>query len=356
MSSDPVRVAVAGCGRIARVHGRYLRGLSGVDIVAVCDPVESAVEAFAREFNVVAHFSDLGQMLRDAKPDAVHVLTPPATHAGVAVAAMEAGAHVLVEKPMALNTREADAMVAAAARTGRSLAVDHNRWFDPVVQQAASLVASGDLGDLVGVEVFQGAAVEEVQAISAGAKQHWASDLPGGVMHDLAPHPAYLLRNFVGAIDEVHVSAMHGNGTLQELRGLVRGARALGMLTISMRTRPFTNTIRLFGTRMSAEVNLNNMTLIVRRERRVPKIVGKVLPNIEEAAQLLTATIRNGVAFVTGRQRYFPGMGILIERFYKHLASGTPAPTTGEDGREVTRLLDALWQGAGDLRGERKST
>jgi len=342
----PVRVGLAGCGRIARTHAQYLRGLANVRLVAVCDPIESAAQALGDAFQVPERFSDLQEMLARASLDAVHVVTPPATHEAAATAALEAGVHVLVEKPMTVDRAEADRLVAVARRTGRTLAVDHNRWFDPVVLRARALLDEGALGELVGVDVVQGAAVDEVQAVAAGARRHWSADLPGGVMHDLAPHPAYLLRNFVGRISDVQISSVRDGGTVQDLRAVVLGERCLGTMTISMRARPFTNTVRLMGTKKTVEVNLNNMTLVVRQGRRVPKLVGKVLPNLEEAGQLLAATVVNGIAFATGRQRYFPGMGILIERFYRHLAAGTPPPTSGEEGADVVGLLDALWEHA----------
>jgi predicted dehydrogenase len=333
-----------GCGRIARTHARYLRSLPTAEIVAVCDPVERAASALAGEIGVGARFTDLRAMLSESRPEAVHVLTPPATHAEVAIAALEAGAHVLVEKPMALNRAEAEGMAAAARRSGRTLVVDHNRWFDQVMLRARELVASGALGDLVGVDVAQGAAVEESQASASAARGDWRTELPGGAMHDLAPHPAYLLRNLVGPISEVRACSRRRDGLLQEVRAVVEGERCLGTLTISLRGRPFANGVRLVGTRRTVEVNLNNMTLVSRQDRRVPKVVGKVLPNLEEAAQLAVATVTNTLAFVTGKQRYFPGMGILIERFYKHLSVGGPPPTTPEEGVEVVALLDALWE------------
>jgi 2-alkyl-3-oxoalkanoate reductase len=344
MTTAPVRVGLVGCGRIARTHARYVRGLSTAQLVAVCDPLESAANSLGDEFKVEARYVDLRKMLAEARLDALHVITPPATHADVAITAMEAGVHVLVEKPMAIDRSQADRMVSAAQRTGRTLVVDHNRWFDPVVQRARNLLASGALGELVGVDVVQSAAVDDVQAVASGNRRHWSADLPGGVMHDLAPHPAYLLRNFVGPISEVHVTRLKEGEVVQELRAVVRGERCLGTMTISLRGRPFTNTVRLVGSRKTVDVNLNNMTLVLRQERKVPKLVGKVLPNLEEAAQLVVATVVNGIAFATGRQRYFPGMGILMRQFYLHLAAGSPPPTTGEEGADVVSLLDALWQ------------
>jgi predicted dehydrogenase len=342
-----------GCGRIARTHARYVRAVPGAQIVAVCDPIENAAAAFAAELGIGGRYSDLKLMLSEARPDAVHVLTPPATHAEVAISVLEAGAHVLVEKPMALNRAQAESMAAAARRTGRTLVVDHNRWFDPVMQKARDLVTSGDLGELVGIEAFQGAAVDESQASSAVARGDWRGGLPGGAMHDLAPHPAYLIRNFVGPISDVQVCSQRRDGQLQEVRAVVAGERCLGTLTISLRGRPFANGVRIIGTRKTVEVNLNNMTLITRQDRKVPKVVGKVLPNLEEAAQLVAATITNTVAFVTGKQRYFPGMGILIEQFYHHLSAGGPPPTTPEEGVDVVGLLDALWAQTADEQRQR---
>jgi predicted dehydrogenase len=349
----PVRVGLVGCGRIARTHARYVQSSSIARLVAVCDPMESAAQALGEEFQVEARFHELERMLGEAKLDVVHVLTPPATHARVAIACLEAGADVLVEKPMALDRAEAEEMVLAARRTGRTLAVDHNRWFDPVMLRARALLDSGAIGELVGVDVVQSAAVDEVQAVAAGVKRHWSADLPGGVMHDLAPHPCYLLRNLVGPIEAVEVCSRRRDGILQEVRSVVVGERCLGTMTISLRGRPFTNTVRLVGTRKTVDVNLNNMTMVVRQERRVPKLVGKVLPNLEEAAQLAVATVANAVAFVTGRQRYFPGMGILIKRFHLHVAAGTPPPTTAEEGADVVGLLDALWRQASAPEGAR---
>ncbi len=343
MSGRRLRVALAGCGRIAPVHCAYVQRLRSAELVAACDPVPESAQRLAARFRIPRVYSDLGAMLRDIKPDVVHVLTPPATHAAVAIAALEGGAHVLVEKPLAVTSQEAEAMIAAATRAGRALCVDHNRWFDPVVQRARALLERGELGDLVGVEVFQGAAVEEVQAVIAGAGQHWAASLPGGLMHNLAPHPVYLLRNFAGPLREIRAIGFRVGGSLQEVRVAAEGARCPGAICISLRARPFMNFVRLFGSRMSVELNLNNMTMIARRSYRVPKVLGKVLPNLSEASQLIWSTIGNGMRFVTGRQRYFPGLGVLIERFYEHLRNGSPPPTTGEDGREVARILEAIW-------------
>ncbi len=341
-----IRVALVGCGRIAHVHCGYLRQLAQVELAGACDNSRAAREAFTARWQLPT-YADVEELLAAAQPQVVHVLTPPATHAGVAIQLLDAGVHVLVEKPMARTVVEADAMAAAAARAGTYLTVDHNRWFDPVVQRARHLLAAGTLGSLVGVEVFQGAAAGEAQP-PAGQEGHWKASLPGGILYDVAPHPAYLLHGLVGAIDDVEVVTRTGaTGTLREVRAIVNGARALGTLTISLETRPFMNRVTLYGSAMTAEANLNNMTLVLRRTRQVPKLIGKVLPNLDEAVQLLRATLLNGIEFARGRQRYYPGMGLHFRALYAALAAGNPPPVSAADGRAGVWLLERMWEKAG---------
>jgi predicted dehydrogenase len=341
-----IRVALLGCGRIAHIHCGYLRQLPTVEFAGACDSNRAAREAFTARWQSPT-YADAEELLAAAQPDVVHVLTPPATHAGLTIQLLDAGVHVLVEKPMALAVAEADAMIGAARGAGKHLTVDHNRWFDPVVLEARALLASGALGTLVGVDVFQGAAVGEAE-LPAGQHAHWKAALPGGILYDLAPHPAYLLHGFVGTVGDLHVVTRCGrDGKLRELRAIVDGARALGSLTISLDSKPFMNRVTLCGTTRTAEANLNNMTLVVRRTRQVPKLIGKVLPNLDEAMQLVRATLRNGIDFIGGRQRYYPGIGLHLRALYEALANGAPPPVSAEEGRAGVQLLERMWERAG---------
>jgi len=339
-----------GCGRIAQTHAGYLRQTRHVELVGACDVNPAGREAFTNRWQVPT-FADIDEMIDAARPQAVHLVTPPSTHAPLAEKLLNAGLHVLIEKPMAFTAAEVDAMLATAKRNQRYVMANHNRWFDPVVQAARRLVSSGQLGEIVGVDVFQGAAAGEADA-PAGQQDHWSSQLPGGVLFNLAPHPVYLLSGFTGKVDQVQVLARSDDGgRLREVRATVSGAQCLGSLTISLNAQPFMNRLVVYGTKMTAEVNLNNMTLVVRQTRKLPKVVGKilgkVLPNFEEAWQLVRATVVNGVEFVLGRQRYYPGMGIHFSALYAALAKGAAPPVSGEEAREAVWLLERIWEAAG---------
>ena len=349
MTDRRFRVALVGCGRIAHVHCGYLRQTPHVDFVGACDLDLAARERFAARWQMPT-YADLDELLAAAQPDVVHIVTPPATHARLAVELMQSGIDVLVEKPMAVSLTDADRMIAAAKETGRVLTVDHNRWFDPVMRAALRDVESGAIGRVTGVEVFQGVMAGEGQG-DAGAQLQWSSALPGGSLFDSAPHPAYLLRGLLGPISSVEVvSDTTEQDGIRELRAIARGETCLGVLSISQQARPFTNRVTIWGTEMSLEINLNTMTLVRRRTHKVPKLVGKVLPNFDEAYQSVKATVRNTVEFITGRQRFYPGMGVHFEMLYENLSRGLPAPVSMTEGRDVMWLVDEMWRQSG-IRG-----
>lgn len=346
MTSKRFRVALIGCGRIAHVHCGYLRQTPQVECVGACDLNLEARERFAARWQLPT-YADVDELLAAAQPDVVHIVTPPATHAKLAIELMESGIDVLVEKPMAVTLAEAERMIAAAKANGRMLTVDHNRLFDPVMRTAVGAIESGAIGRVVGVEVFQGAVAAEGQA-EASAQSQWSSALPGGSLFDSAPHPAYLLRGLVGEIDALEVIAdADATEGIRELRAIARGKIALGTLTISQQARPITSRVTIWGTEMSLEINLNTMTLVRRRTKKVPKLIGKVLPNFDEAYQGVRATVTNTIEFVTGRQRYYPGMGVHFSLLYDHLARGLPAPVSMSEARDVMWLVEEMWQRSG---------
>ena len=129
---EPLRVAIAGTGDIARVHARDLAaageaGGPAARLVAVMDVDDSQANSFGKEFGVGAAYRDLDDLLRRGRPDLVHVCTPPSAHYALALGCLRAGVSVLVEKPPAISLREFDEL-AAAEGGGRP------PWFATVFQ------------------------------------------------------------------------------------------------------------------------------------------------------------------------------------------------------------------------------
>lgn len=147
--STKLRVGIVGAGFIAtRGHLPAYQRHPQAEVVALCDVNGDRARAVAEEFGVPHVFSDYRQMLQAARLDVVTVCVPNALHAPVTIAALELGAHVLCEKPMAITVADAEAMAAAAERAGRNLTIGFHNRFRPQSQTLKGFVDQGLLGEI----------------------------------------------------------------------------------------------------------------------------------------------------------------------------------------------------------------
>jgi 2-hydroxy-4-carboxymuconate semialdehyde hemiacetal dehydrogenase len=138
-------VVVAGEGAIARQHMAALRRMDGVEVVGVAGGDPGGTASFAAEFDIPRHGLDLAEMLDEPGVDAAILASPTPVHAAQAIAAMDAGKHVLIEIPMADSLGDAEAVVAAQRHTGVTAMVCHTRRFNPSHQWVHRRIVSGQL-------------------------------------------------------------------------------------------------------------------------------------------------------------------------------------------------------------------
>ncbi len=146
MKSRP-KVAVVGLG-IGRGHAAAAAKNPKADLTALCDTDKQRLAANCKEFGVKEAYTDYKKMLRQAKPDIVVVALPNVLHAPVTVAAINAGAHVLCEKPMAMNTQQAQKMADTARAKKKKLMIDFSYRFMPEAQALKNIVDTGAVGDI----------------------------------------------------------------------------------------------------------------------------------------------------------------------------------------------------------------
>ncbi|MGI8483235.1 MAG: Gfo/Idh/MocA family protein [Thermomicrobiales bacterium] len=146
MSESKIRVAVIGCGAQGRNHLNAYRAQSNVEIAAICDLSDERREAAAKEYGVAQHFADYRDLLLAGSYDLVSICTMPVSHCEMVTAALQAGANVICEKPMALNLAEAVQMAQAAKAADRFLTLGFNMRFLPGAQVLRKYVADGHLG------------------------------------------------------------------------------------------------------------------------------------------------------------------------------------------------------------------
>lgn len=146
---ETIGIGIIGAGGIARgAHIPSYKKLSNAQVVAVSDPLEAARNGVAQEFDIPHAYADFHEMLKRDDIHAISVTTPNFMHAEATIAALNAGKHVLCEKPLAMNATEGEAMVAASRKTGRKLMCGYNSRFSPPIQTLKRFADKREFGTM----------------------------------------------------------------------------------------------------------------------------------------------------------------------------------------------------------------
>lgn len=198
-----LRAGIIGCGGITeRRHGPVLAGMGErVEIAGLADLAEERVALMGEKLGVESeHFyTDWEEMLARERLDLVHICTPHHLHEPQAVAALRAGAHVLLEKPMATSLEEVDRMIAVARETGRLLTVAHNQLFCAAHRGAMEQIEAGAVGR---VFLVRAEGLSPSHVVGRGVEQNWRTQATaggGGPLIDNGYHQAYRAVDYAGA-------------------------------------------------------------------------------------------------------------------------------------------------------------
>jgi predicted dehydrogenase len=191
-----LRTAIVGSGFVARVHAAAVRSLGGT-VVGVCSRTRAGAETLATELGTASAHDSLDALLGEGDVDVVHVCTPNALHAGQTLSALEHGAHVVCEKPLATSVEESARMVAALEQSGRVGAVAYHVRGYPLVEHMRASVEAGELGEL---RVVHGRYVcDDALLVSGGWRLERESSGPTYVTADLGAHWFDLAEHVTGA-------------------------------------------------------------------------------------------------------------------------------------------------------------
>jgi UDP-N-acetylglucosamine 3-dehydrogenase len=277
-----LRVALVGAGNIASHHlPAYQQFREEVELVAVCDLDGELARKRAREAGVERVYDDVARMIREVACDALDVCAPPDQHAPIASAAIEAGRHVLVEKPFALSLRECRDLVAAADRAGVTLMVAQNQRFLPTHQAARAIIASGELGEIRAVRIDS---IQHWGGFSAAG--HWQYDgarAGGGAVIGVGVHRLDLARFLVG--DVRRVSAVTKTASPEFVNGaeeyaaatleFENGALGQAFATVSAFRTPWSEQLIVFGEHGTihaspAPGNMRSRAFVASEQRSAP--------------------------------------------------------------------------------------
>lgn len=343
--TTPLRAAVIGCGAIAYEHLPCIANSARARLVATCDHSPALAQAAADRFGAAdGSFVELGTMLAAAKPDVVHVLTPPHTHDPIVREVLAAGSHVICEKPMTGTEQESASLLDAAAGAGRVLQESRNLLFNDPVIALQNLIDRGRLGRVVECEVllsldFLGGPFGDLNLSGPAVR------LPGGAVHDFIPHLAYLFLKLANATNASQVTGVLSNRSGNQRAGfdfldaLIEADGVRGRLRIATDTAPDAFRVIVRGTEATAETDLYNPFM---RIEGAPN-AGKRAPfgQMSGGAGLIKAGVvglRNKIM----QHGTMHGLPRMVEAIYQAICDGTPPPFTREDMLATARLTDRL--------------
>ena len=200
--TQKLKTALVGVGKVTDMHARSLQNLNESAFTAVCSRSRGKAGDYAARYKVKA-YTDVTEMVSREKIDVVIICTPHPNHREPAIAALEAGAHVLIEKPLASSLEDCDAMIGAAERLGKRIGVvSQRRWYRPV-HRVREAIDAGKIGKPVFGTVNMLGWRDEAYYKSDPWRGTWKGE-GGGVLVNQAPHQLDLLQWFMGEIDELY--------------------------------------------------------------------------------------------------------------------------------------------------------
>ena len=201
-----IKWGIIGCGVIAPFHADSVAASEYADLVAVCDIDEDKGQAFAENYGGVAFYADYRQMLSEGGLDAVSICTPSGMHSDMAVAAAEAGVHILCEKPMAITVPQMDAMMEAVDKAGVKMGVIFQRRTYEVSKVVREAIQSGLLGQMTLGDAYLKYYRSPAYYQSADWRATWELD-GGGALMNQGVHGIDLLLWVVGDVESVFAKA-----------------------------------------------------------------------------------------------------------------------------------------------------
>ena len=201
--SNQLKTGIIGCGKVGHIHAAVLSSISESAFRAVCGRDVKRTLEFASKYQVKA-YTDITEMVTQEKLDIVTICTPHPVHREPAIRAMRAGAHVLIEKPLASSLEDCDAMLQVAQETGKQIGIISQRRFYSPCLRLKDAIDSGKIGKPVLGTVFMFGWRDEAYYKSDPWRGSWKGE-GGGVLVNQAPHQLDLLQWFMGSeIDEVY--------------------------------------------------------------------------------------------------------------------------------------------------------
>jgi predicted dehydrogenase len=351
-----LKVAIVGCGKIADSHAEQIVRIPGCEIVGVCDREPLMAQQLYERFPVKAYYSDVTDLIENAKPDVVHITTPPQSHYQISTQCLDAGCHVYVEKPFALNAAETVDVIRLAERKGLKITAGHDDQFRPATRRMRALIRSGFLGEApVHMESYYGYEISTKGYAGAllGDKQHWVRKLPGKLLHNIISHGIARISEFLTSdspetitygFTSPQLRSVGESEIVDELRVIIsEDRRTTAYFTFSSQMRPLLHQFRVYGSKNGLILDQDQETLVRLRGKKFKSYGETFVAPVVMADEYLKGSFTNLRLFAARDFHMKSGMKYLIEAFYRAIVEGAPDPIPSSEILRTARIMDAIF-------------
>jgi len=347
-----LNIGIVGCGKIADGHIEEIQKLGCARVLAVCDLEPILAEQLALRYSVPHRYTDFDRMLSDHRLDVIHIATPPHSHLALAQKSAEAGCHVFLEKPLALNATDGQRLIDCLRQSDRKMTINYWYNFESPALALKEFVAKGKLGDPVHIESFYGydLAGGFGQALLSDDR-HWVHQLPGKLFQNIIDHAINKITPFLPdePVDVIARAYRRRNlkddrtdGVLDELRVMILAGGMSAYVTFSSHARPVGHFMRVYGTKNTAHIDFALRTMLVEKKQTVPSALGRLLPPFKTSWQTLQQATNNVREFAGSRFQFFAGMNRLMSLFYESILHDTPVPIPYTEMVRVSQIMDEI--------------
>jgi predicted dehydrogenase len=347
-----LNIGIVGCGKIADGHIEGIQKLGCARVLAVCDLEPILAEQLAVRYSVPHRYADFDRMLSEHRLDVIHVATPPHSHLALAQKAAEAGCHVFLEKPLALNATDGQRLIACLQQTRRKMTINYWYNFESPALALKEFVAKGKLGDPIHIESYYGydLAGGFGQALLSDDR-HWVHQLPGKLFQNIIDHAINKITPFLPdepleivarAYRRRHSKNDRTDSVLDELRVMILAGGMSAYITFSSHARPVGHFMRVYGTKNTAHIDFALRTMEVEEKQSVPSALGRLLPPFKAGWQSLRQATKNVREFTGSRFQFFAGMNRLLSQFYESVLHDTPLPISYAEILRVSQIMDEI--------------
>ena len=346
------RVGILGAGFISDHHLWALQSVPGVRVTAVCDTDGPRALKVQKRWGVPRVFESLPALLNSGQVDVVHILLPPPLHTSSALACMEAGCDVFLEKPVATSVAECEDLKRTSALLGRIAGINHNARFHPALLRLVEMIRKCRLGAVQHVIACLNVPLRQ---LAAGQHSHWMFQTPGNIVLEQAPHPLSQIQLLLGDVQDVssmpsgRITLNSGVPFYDNWQISMRCLRGTAQCFLSFGKGFWDSWLYAIGEDGAAFVDLRRNTLRFAEKTRFLEPADHLWNVFRGAGASAQDGLRNFTDYVLAFLRlapqkdpFYTTIGNSISAFYRARANGLPVPVTLEQGCEIIRACELI--------------